>query len=86
MSSDPDSVYVYAQPRSSAPPVIARRLDFYRDRVDFRYGKSWLDNPRAFAFHSDMLPLTEAIYSTKTLDGALSVFRDAGPGAWGGAS
>lgn len=77
------SVYVYVKFTEDAAPVVAGRLDFFSDRVDFRYGKSWLSNPLRFAFHPDLLPLISGVFSSRTLDGALGVFRDAGPGIWG---
>jgi len=76
-------VYVYAKLTVAALPILTGRLDFFAGRVDFRYSKSWLENPSRFAFHPDLLPLNSSTYSAQTLDGALSVFRDAGPGAWG---
>lgn len=76
-------VYVYAKLTADALPILAGRLDFFVGRVDFRYSKSWLENPSRFAFHPDLLPLNSSTQSAQTLDGALSVFRDAGPGAWG---
>jgi len=78
-----NSVYVYAKLTEAALPILAGRLDFFESRVDFRYSKTWLESPSRFAFHPDFLPLDATTRSAQTLDGALSVFRDAGPGAWG---
>lgn len=77
------SVYVYAKLSVDALPLLAGRLDFFEGRVDFRYSKSWLESAGSFAFHPDLLPLDSSIRSAHALEGALSVFRDAGPGAWG---
>jgi len=76
-------VYVYVKLREVNSPIIAGVLNFYNDRIDFRYAKSWLNNPSAFAFHPDLLPLTEMVYTSRELDGCLGVFRDSGPGIWG---
>lgn len=81
MSSD--SVYVYVKSSVASDAEIAGRLDFFDDHVDFRYARKWLDNPRCFSFHPELLPLNASVYSAKALDGALSVFRDTGPGIWG---
>lgn len=77
------SVYVYVKSMENMEPVVAGRLDFFSNRVDFRYGKTWLSSPSGFAFHPDLLPLNSNVFSSRTLEGALSVFRDAGPGVWG---
>lgn len=81
MSSD--SIYVYAKTLIDKDAMLAGRLDFFDDRVEFRYAKSWLKGVNGFAFHPDLLPLNPNVYSAKALEGPLSVFRDAGPGAWG---
>lgn len=83
MSSNYKSVYVYVKYTENARPVIAGRLDFFNDHVSFKYSRTWLSSPSGFAFHPDLLPLTSSAFSSKTLDGALGVFRDAGPGIWG---
>jgi hypothetical protein len=38
-------VYVYAKLTVAALPILTGRLDFFAGRVDFRYSKSWLENP-----------------------------------------
>lgn len=77
-----DIVYVYVK-TTPARPVIAGRLTFLQDGVEFIYAKSWLKSTNRFAFHPTLLPLTDDVYSSHSLSGVLSVFRDSGPGAWG---
>jgi serine/threonine-protein kinase HipA len=76
-------VYVYAKLISTSQPIIAGVLGFSKDRIDFNYAKSWLSHPFRYAFHPELLPLTNAVFSSQELDGCLGVFRDSGPGIWG---
>ena len=76
-------VYVYVKLIETNQPIIAGVLDFHEDRIDFRYAKSWLGNQFRYAFHPELLPLIDTVFSSRELDGCLGVFRDSGPGAWG---
>lgn len=49
----------------------------------FRYGKSYLARPDAFALDPIHLPLTENIYETRVNKGIFGVLSDAGADAWG---
>lgn len=77
------TVYVYVKLAENSSPVIAGKLEFFGDRIDFRYGRTWLSNPSGFALHPDLLPLCSTTFSSMALDGALGAFKDAGPGLWG---
>mgnify|MGYP000126724331 FL=1 len=66
-------------------PVICGivELDTARNLGRFRYGKSYLRNPAAFALAPINLPLSEQEYSTTFQQGIFGVLSDAGPDAWG---
>jgi len=81
MSSD--TVFVYVKTSGDDGGALAGRLDFADGNIDFRYAKSWIEGAHSFAFHPDLLPLGTSVYSAKTMEGALSIFKDAGPGVWG---
>jgi serine/threonine-protein kinase HipA len=76
-------VYVFVQQSLDEKPVLAGRLTFSDNGVVFDYATSWLSNENAFALHPTLLPLSKGSFSEAVLEGALSVFRDSGPGIWG---
>lgn len=63
------AVYVYVKQDESSLSILAGRLDFFAERVDFRYSKTWLNRTDSFAFHPDLLPLDSAVCSALTLQG-----------------
>lgn len=74
---------MFVQQSLNEKPVLAGRLSFLDNGVVFDYANSWLANKSAFAFHPILLPLVKGGFSESGLEGALSVFRDSGPGVWG---
>lgn len=85
MSSDaPSQAYVWIWLPGNTAPVVAGVLTRLRDnRLAFRYGKSYLQNPDAIPLNNLELPLgTEIIEPPPGLKVA-SGLRDASPDAWG---
>lgn len=78
-----ETVYVFVKTKQDKPAVLVGRLQFFGGHVEFKYSKKWLDSPDRFSFHPELLPLLDMTFSNKSLEGALSVFRDSGPGIWG---
>jgi serine/threonine-protein kinase HipA len=77
------SVYVYVKTRTNKDEILAGRLAFLSERIEFRYSRAWINSSDRFSFHPELLPLSNQVFCSNALNGSLSVFRDSGPGTWG---
>lgn len=73
--------YVYEA--NSVPPVIVGKYWIENGVGKFVYGKSYLNNPRAFAIDPINMPLIEAEFIPKHGKDRFNVLSDAGVGNWG---
>ena len=65
-----------------APACLVGTLAHDRGQIRFRYERSWLNNPRAFALDPD-LSLDDAPFFPKPESGDFGIFLDSAPDRWG---
>ncbi len=76
--------YVFVDGLEDEPIVCGViELDSTKSRGRFRYGKSYLSRPDAFALDPIHLPLTENEFVTQFNKGLFGVLADAGADSWG---
>ncbi|MBC3766382.1 type II toxin-antitoxin system HipA family toxin [Neptunicella marina] len=76
--------YVFIDGLEDAPIVCGViQIDEATKKGRFRYGKSYLNRPNAFALDPVNLPLTDQEHSTQFNQGLFGVLSDAGADSWG---
>jgi len=80
--SQPESGFVWIWLPDAVEPVVAGRVDQQGETLVFRYGRSYLENPKSVPVYAPELPLVEdeLVPQHGTIHGCLS---DAGPDSWG---
>ena len=79
-----EQAYVFIDGLEDSPVICGVvTLDPLRRYGEFRYGKSYLARPDAFALDPLNLPLSEELFTTSGGKGLFGVLSDAGADAWG---
>ncbi|HEX6154357.1 MAG TPA: HipA domain-containing protein [Solirubrobacterales bacterium] len=82
MTSEPQQVFVWVWLPEATEPVVAGRLDPYGLRVDFTYGRTYLERDDAIPLYLPELPLGPGPISPLVGEMA-GCITDARPDAWG---
>lgn len=79
------NVIVFVRHRGEDRPIGRLRIvdDGRYSRSEFAYGKSWLEDPAAFAIDPVQLPLRSGLFKTDPDYPLFNGLRDAAPDAWG---
>lgn len=75
--------YVWIWLPGAIEPVIAGKLEADGDKLQFNYGKSYLDRKKAIALYEQELPLTAGVLPLPEGLNMPGCIRDAAPDAWG---
>lgn len=76
--------FVYIDGLDTSPVICGvTEINTQKKMGRFRYGKSYLARPDAFALDPVHLPLSENQYQTKVHNGIFGVLSDAGADSWG---
>jgi len=79
-----EQAYVFIDGLEDSPVICGVvTLDPARGYGEFRYGKSYLARPDAFALDPLNLPLSDELFTTSGGKGLFGVLTDAGADAWG---
>ena len=79
-----EQAYVFIDGLEDSPVICGVvTLDPVRRYGEFRYGKSYLARPDAFALDPLNLPLSDELFTTSGGKGLFGVLTDAGADAWG---
>ncbi|KGN36968.1 type II toxin-antitoxin system HipA family toxin [Knoellia subterranea] len=79
----PTEAFVWTWLPGTAEPVVAGRLVRERGRLDFLYGRSYLDRPDAISLYGPELPLRRGAQVPPDGMDVASCLRDGAPDAWG---
>jgi len=77
------SAYVFIHGLEKSPIICGKFQYAGKTKGEFRYGKSYLARPDAFALDPINLPLTEQVFTTTANQNIFGVLTDAGPDSWG---
>jgi len=79
-----NEIFVWIWLPGAAKPIVAGKLTKVDKRVIFKYGQSYLENPKVISIYNKELPLQsgaqEKSFGTQVMPGCI---RDAAPDAWG---
>ena len=79
----PSEAFVWTWLPDATQPVVAGRLVRDRDRLDFVYGRTYLDRPDAISLYGPELPLVRGTQTPQAGLDVASCLRDGAPDAWG---